>query len=127
VNYYAALAAAALILHLLWILWILIGWLITRGRAWLAGLHIASLVWGVITEVGPWPCPLTLAEQWLENRSGAAAYQQGFLVHYLDKLIYPNLPELVVGWSGAAVCVVILGVYGVRIVRRVERGSATNR
>jgi hypothetical protein len=119
VNAYAALAAAALILHLAWILWVLLGWLVTRGRPLLTWLHIASLLWGVAVELGPWPCPFTLAEQWLEARSGATPSQQGFLVHYLDKLIYPDLPESVVAWVGAAVCVLILGVYGARRLRKV--------
>jgi hypothetical protein len=74
--------------------------MVTRGRPALAWLHVASLVWGIATELRPWPCPLTLAEQWLEARSGSTPYQPGFLVHYLDKLIYPDLPELVVALSG---------------------------
>ena len=115
---YTALEAAVLALHLLWIAWILLGWKITRGRPLLAGLHIASLIWGVAVELGPWPCPLTTLEQWLEARSGAAPYQQGFLVHYLDKLLYPDLPGAVVGWTAAGICVAILGVYGRRLVRR---------
>lgn len=115
---YSALAATVLVIHLLWIGWILLGWLFTRGWPLLTGLHIASLVWGVAVELGPWPCPLTMLEVWLEVRSGATAYHQGFLVHYLDKLVYPDLPEAVVGWVGAGVCVVILGVYGRRLHAR---------
>ncbi|HTS59458.1 MAG TPA: DUF2784 domain-containing protein [Terriglobales bacterium] len=115
---YAALEAAVLLLHLLWIAWILLGWTLTHGRPMLAWLHIASLVWGIAVELGPWPCPLTLAEQWLEARSGATPYHQGFLVHYLDKLIYPDLPEAVVGWTGAAICAAILAIYYFRVRRR---------
>jgi hypothetical protein len=115
---YSALEAAVLAFHLLWIVWILLGWLFTRGRPVLTGLHIASLVWGVVAELGPWPCPLTILEQWLEVQSGTPAYHQGFLVHYLDKLIYPDLPEAVVGWVGAGVCALILGVYGRRLHAR---------
>lgn len=113
----STLAAAVLALHLLWILWILMGWLIARGRPVLSGLHVASLIWGVITELGPWPCPLTLADQYLEARSGATPDRQGFLVHYLDKLIYPDLPETLVEWVGAGVCALILSIYAVRLWR----------
>ena len=115
---YRVLEAVILALHLLWIGWILLGCLFTRGRPLLAGLHILSLVWGVVVELGPWPCPLTLLEQWLETRAGSMPDQQGFLVHWLDKLIYPDLPNAVVGWAGAVVCFVILGVYGRRLARR---------
>ena len=117
---YASLAAAVLTLHLLWILWILAGWAFTRGRPVLTAVHVAALVWGIAVELGPWPCPLTLLEQWLEARAGSAPYQQGFLVHYLDRLVYPNLPETVLGWTGAGVCVTILGVYGWRLARRIR-------
>jgi len=114
---YAALESAVLLVHLLWILWILLGWMVTRGRPALAWLHIASLVWGIAIELGPWPCPLTLAEQWFKVRSGRTPYTQGFLVHYLDKLIYPQLPEAVVAWSGAVICTAILGVHWIRLRR----------
>jgi hypothetical protein len=114
---YGAIESAILLLHLCWIVWILLGWMVTRGRAALAWLHVASLVWGIATELGPWPCPLTLAEQWFESRSGSIPNQRGFLVHYLDKLIYPDFPELVVALSGAAVCVAILAIHGVRLLR----------
>ena len=117
---YVALESSVLLLHLCWIVWILLGWMVTHGRPALAWLHVASLVWGIATELGPWPCPLTLAEQWLESRSGSTPYQQGFLVHYLDKLIYPDLPEPVVGLSGAVVCVSILAIHGVRLLRRLS-------
>jgi hypothetical protein len=111
---YAALESAVLLVHLFWILWILLGWMVTRGRRALARLHIASLLWGIAIELGPWPCPLTLAEQWFEVRSGATPYTQAFLVHYLDKSIYPQLPEAVVTWSGAVICAAILGVHCIR-------------
>jgi len=115
---YGALQGGVLVLHLLWIAWILLGWALTRGRRVLAWLHMASLIWGIAVELGPWPCPLTILEQWLEARSGRAPYQQGFLVHYLDRLIYPDLPETVVTWAGAAACLFILGVYARRLLAR---------
>ena len=124
---YAGLAAAVLTLHLLWIVWILVGWLFTRGRPVLTAVHVASLAWGIIAELGPWPCPLTLLEQWLEAQSGAAAYQGAFLVHYLDKVVYPGLPEAVVSWAGAGVCCVILAVYGWRIAAWARHQRDTSR
>jgi hypothetical protein len=117
VNLYAILQSAVLVLHLLWIVWIVCGWIFTRGRPLVACFHVASLIWGIAVELGPCPCPLTLAEQWLEARSGADSYHQSFLVHYLDRLVYPDLPEAAVAWTGAAVCVLILGIYGRRVFR----------
>ena len=38
-----------------------------------------------------WPCPLTMLENSLESRAGVQPYQGGFLLHYLDLLVYPNI------------------------------------
>jgi|SRR5579864_1302001 len=88
---YTALAVGVLFLHILFILWVVFGALFTRSRPWLRWFHIASLVWGIFTETLPWPCPLTIAENWLEGRAGVEPYQGGFSLHYLDALVYPNI------------------------------------
>jgi Protein of Unknown function (DUF2784) len=90
-DFYSALATAVLLPHALFILWVVFGAWLTRSRPILRWLHIGSLVWGILTELLPWPCPLTLLEDWLERRAGIEPYQGGFLLHYLDKLVYPNI------------------------------------
>ena len=75
------LAIAFLLFHALWILAVIFGALFTRGRPVWSGLHIMSLLWGIAVEVGPWPCPMTLAEQYFETRVGLQAYQGSFLLH----------------------------------------------
>jgi hypothetical protein len=75
------LACAVLTVHALFILWIVFGAVFTGRRPLLRWLHIASFLWGVLIVVAPWPCPLTVAEQWLENQAGLASYQGSFLVH----------------------------------------------
>ena len=115
---HSALAAAILALHLLFILWIVFGAAVTRRRPGLRWLHFGCLVWGILIEVLPWTCPLTNAENWLETRAGIAPYQGGFLLHYLDALVYPNIPPGLLTDFGDAVCVVNLGIYGVHFHRR---------
>ena len=88
-NFYSGLAVCILFLHALFILFF--GALLTRSRPALRWLHIISLVWGIFTELLPWPCPLTLLENWLEAKAGVEAYQGGFLLHYLDKFVYPDI------------------------------------
>jgi Protein of Unknown function (DUF2784) len=107
----SALATAVLFLHALFILWVVFGALLTRSRPILRGLHIASLVWGILTEVLPWPCPLTLLENWLEGRAGIEPYQGGFLLHYLDKLVYPDISANVLTIAGVVVCLSNLALY----------------
>ena len=65
---YAFGAAAMLVLHLAWLVFVIFGALVTRGRPVLTGLHLAALLWGIAVEVGPWPCPLTAAEQYFQQQ-----------------------------------------------------------
>ncbi len=116
-SMFAFFAALVLLAHLVWILLVIFGGLWTRGRPVLTGLHVASLIWGVIVELGPWPCPLTLAEQFLEMRAGIDPYRGGFLVHYLDRMVYPDLPELLLAVLGVAVCAANLAIYAWRCRR----------
>ena len=76
--------------------------------------HILALLWGIAVEAGPWPCPLTLAEQFFETRAGLSAYQGSFLLHALDAIVYPNVPGWVVTLIGVAVCAFNLGIYAWR-------------
>ena len=110
-DFYPALATAILLLHALFILWLIFGALLARSRPLLRRLHIASLLWGSLTEVLPWPCPLTLLENWLEGRAGIEPYQGGFLLHYLDKLVYPDISANVLTIAGVIVCAANLAFY----------------
>ncbi len=109
-----AFAILTLLLHLAWIVLVIFGTLFTRGRPAWSALHILALLWGIAVEAGPWPCPLTLAEQFFETRAGLPAYQGSFLLHALDAIVYPNVPGWVVTLIGVAVCAFNLGIYAWR-------------
>jgi Protein of Unknown function (DUF2784) len=117
-NAYRALAVAVLAVHLGWIVWVMFGWVVTRNRPVLRWLHILSLVYSILIENLPWSCPLTVAETRLEALAGIQPYHEPFLVHYLEALVYPDVPARALAWSASAVCVAILGVYGLRLRRR---------
>ncbi len=114
------MASLILAIHLLWILWVIFGAFWTRGRMLLTAFHILSLFWGIVVELSPLPCPLTMAEQFFEQKAGAGAYQGAFLPHLLDHLVHPNLPEAMLVAVGVAACAVNLAVY----VRRFWKGRA---
>lgn len=114
---YSALAICVLVLHALFILWAVFGALVTRSRPVLRWLHIASLVWGVLTELTRWPCPLTLLENWLEAKAGVQPYKGGFLLHYMDKLVYPDISSTILSVAGVIVCVFNLMMYGRRMLQ----------
>lgn len=111
-------------LHVLWCVWVMLGWLLTRRRPFLRAFHIASLAYAIVIELVPWPpCPLTVAETWLEARAGMEPAHGPFLLRILDAAVYPNLPEWLVVGCAVLVCAVILGAYLRRYLRRTPDGQ----
>jgi hypothetical protein len=110
VDFYSTLATLVLFVHILFVFWVVFGAFVTRKRPVLRVLHIASLIWGVLTELYL-PCPLTLMENWLKQRAGVEPYRGGFLLHYLDKLVYPDVPASVLVATAVIVCVLNLAYY----------------
>ena len=125
-RFYSVLAVCVLLLHTLFILWVIFGAFMARSRPLLRWLHIVSLVWGILTEVLPWSCPLTLLETWLETRAGIEPYRSGFLIHYLDAIVYPNISATLLTIAGVAVCVLNLIYYVLQLwVTRDKSGGTT--
>ncbi len=119
---YGVLATAVITIHFVWILWVIFGWLLTRRRPWLRAFHIVSLVYGILVESFPFPCPLTLAEGWLDRRAGIAPYRQTFLIHFLSQLVYPNVSQALITWTAVPTCILIIGIYLFRFRRRTPEG-----
>jgi hypothetical protein len=107
---YRAMAAGVLSLHAVYIAWVIFGALFTRGRPRLAVLHVATLVYGMIVEIFGFRCPLTTLETWLEVRGNVQAYRGAFLLHYLDALVYPDIPPNLLVAGAVAVCIMNLAV-----------------
>jgi hypothetical protein len=61
--------------------------------------------------VSPLDCPLTLTQQLFEQQAGTGSYHGAFLAHYLDRLVYPDVPEAALVTVAVAVCVLNLSVY----------------
>ena len=114
-NMYSVLAISVLFLHTLFILWVVFGALLTRSHPILRWLHISSVVWGILTELLPWPCPLTVLESWLERSAGIEPEQGGFLLYYLDKLVYPDISPTTLTTAGVLICILNLAFYGRQI------------
>ena len=119
-DFYLAMADAVLILHLAFIGWVIFGALSTRGRPRLALVHIATVVYGIIAETTPLVCPLTLAENYFEELAGILPYHGPFLLHYLDRTVYPQVPVAWIVAGAVLVCAFNLGVY----VRRYRRHAS---
>ena len=90
---YARLADAAVAIHFLWILFLLIGGWWGRRRRLIGVVHVAGLAFALLVESFDWYCPLTDLEVWLRGKRTQAVYHDSFISHYLNKLIYIEVPH----------------------------------
>ena len=121
IDVWLALAAAVLVAHLLFNLWVVLGAGVTRGRPKLAALHIGSVLYGTAMENSPWSCPLTLAEKCFKARAGLTPYEGPFVLHYLETVVAPNFSIRVLRWGAVGVALLNLAVYSCRYVRTHHR------
>lgn len=120
---YRLLADAVVILHALFIVFIVFGGFLTWRWRWVAVVHIPCAIWGVLIEYRGWICPLTPLENSLRVKAGQSGYSGGFIEHYLLPAIYPSgLTPRVQTVLGTVVLVINLFAYGV-LARRLMRGS----
>jgi len=87
---YQSLAAAVLVLHLAFIIFVLGGGLLVLRWPRLAWLHIPAVAWGIAVEIMAWVCPLTPLENRFLTLAGDASYAGDFIQHYLLSIIYPT-------------------------------------
>lgn len=86
----AVLADAVLVLHFLFVLFVVLGGLLVLRWRWIAWLHVPAALWGVAIEFGGWICPLTPLENQLRTRAGQPTYEGDFIARYLMPVIYPE-------------------------------------
>ena len=116
------LADSVLLLHALFIGFVVIGGLAVLRWPRLAWLHLPAVAWGVWIEWSGRVCPLTPLEQRLRIAAGDAGYRGGFIEHYLTAAIYPDgLTRDIQIVLGAAVLLLNVGVYAIVIARRRRR------
>jgi len=111
---YALLADALLVLHSLFIVWVVLGALAVWRWPWLAWVHLPCAAWGVWIEWSGRLCPLTPLEWRLRELAGQAesGRTRGFIEHYLTAALYPEgLTREVQFALGALVLLVNLGLY----------------
>ena len=69
------------------------------------------MLYGILIEVSGLSCPLTLLEAMLEERGGMVPDREPFMLHYLEAVVYPNIPLHTLVAGAVALCVGILGIY----------------
>lgn len=86
----ARLADALVVLHLLFVAFVLAGGFLLARWPKLMWLHLPSAAWGALIEFTGGICPLTPLENRLRVLSGESAYSGGFVERYLLPILYPE-------------------------------------
>ena len=85
------------LIHLLWIGFILFGALVGCRHRLAKWLHVGALAFSLCLQLFHWVCPLTYLEVWLRRQHDPTlTYTGGFLAHYAERLVYLQVPPLAV-------------------------------
>ena len=118
---WALAADAVVVVHLLFLLFVVLGGLGALRWPRLAWLHLPALAWGSWVELTGRVCPLTPLEIRFRAAAGQAGYDGGFIDHYLVPVLYPpgltRTHQIVLG---VALLGVNLAVYGLWARRRIR-------
>jgi hypothetical protein len=115
---YSILANAVLVIHGLFIVFVVLGGALALRWRWMAWIHVPVAMYGIAIEWIGWICPLTPLENHLRRRAGEQGYEGGFIEHHLLPLIYPA--DYTVSLQivlGAVVLVVNIVIYALVFVR----------
>ncbi len=117
---YRLAADLVVVLHLLFIVFVLFGGLLClRRRRWV-WLHLPAMLWGVWVEWTGRLCPLTPLENHFRGLASAQGYRGGYIEHYLAALIYPGQLSTLIQWLLGA-CVLGVNVLIYFLVYRKQR------
>ena len=118
IGLYRGAAAAVVVAHVAFVLFVVGGGLLVLHRRWIAWLHVPAALWAVCVEYTGWTCPLTPFENALRARGGLPLYSGDFIAQYVFPLLYPdNLTrstQIVLG----TIALAINGLVYWRVLRR---------
>jgi hypothetical protein len=88
------LADIVVVVHFLWIVFLIFGGLLGTRHRTIRIFHVFGLVFAFVIQVTGWYCPLTDLEVWLRSRQpGGVAYRGSFIIHYIEQLVYVEIPH----------------------------------
>jgi hypothetical protein len=120
--FYLFLANVVVLIHFIFILFVIFGGFLLFKWVRCAWIHLPVVIYGALLEFFGWICPLTPLEKWLRLKGGGAAYETGFIDHYIVPIIYPsNLTRQLQITLGLFVLALNLGIYLAVIWFRVRK------
>jgi len=111
---YEFLATFTLIIHFLFIVYVILGGLFFFIKPWTLYFHIPAFIYGVYVEFTQSICPLTYLENFFLSKAKVATYSTSFIQNYLIPIIYPiNLTKELQIILGIFLIVINVIIYGI--------------
>ena len=90
---YKMLADFVVLIHFLWIIFLFFGALWGVRKRVVKVIHLGGLLFAFILNISHWYCPLTYLEVYLRLKHNPdLTYAGSFIIHYVEKMIYVDLP-----------------------------------
>ena len=115
---YEFLATLTLIIHFLFIVFVIFGGLLVFVKKWMILIHLPALIYGIYVELSQSICPLTYLENFLLQKAKLTTYSTSFMQNYLVPIIYPvNLTKDM--QINLAISLIVLNavIYGVVVIK----------
>ena len=113
---YEIAANLTLIVHFVFIIFVVFGALLFLVSKKIIYVHVPSLIWGVYIEFTHSVCPLTHLENWFLQKANLATYSEDFILNHLVSVVYPNnLSADLQTYLAIALIVVNIIMYGLAI------------
>tara|TARA_Y100001958_G_C20698198_1_gene205506 strand:- start:148 stop:522 length:375 start_codon:yes stop_codon:yes gene_type:complete len=110
---YELFANLTLIIHLIFILFVIFGGLFFFIFSKIIYFHLPALLWGVYIELTNNICPLTNLENWFLYKGEQSTYSNSFINNYLLPIIYPEgLTNETQIYFGLALMIINVIIYG---------------
>jgi len=95
--FYKIIADTVILIHFLWIVFLFIGAYLGSKYKLIRTFHLLGLGFALITQIFHLYCPLTYLELWLRKKHDPSLiYTGSFIIHYLEKIIYIEIPPLTI-------------------------------
>ena len=110
---YEFFANLTLIVHLIFILFVIFGGLFFFIFSKIIYIHLPALLWGIYIELTNSICPLTYLENWFLYKGELTTYSNDFINNYLFQIIYPKgLNAEIQIYLGISLIVINILIYG---------------
>lgn len=115
---YNLLADAIVVIHFLFIIFVIFGGLLVIRWPKTAFAHFPAAVWGASVEIFGWVCPLTPLENYFSYLAGRSSYEGDFIARYIIPVIYPaNLTINIQRISGILLIVINVIFYCIALCK----------